>query len=183
MAFHHLALATADTRATDRFYREVMGFELKKVEVGPTPDGGWSRHFFYDTGDGSMIAFWELHDDTIPADAPTAISTGLGFPTWVNHVAFRAGSRKDLDAHRIRWVANGYDVLEVDHEWCISVYTNDPNGTMVEFCYSTREFSEVEVESAPVLLSSTEPPMREGSPKFQVFEGEGKPLHLRPVAA
>ena len=35
--------------------------------------------------------FWDLHDDAeIPAEFDTAISTGLGLPAWVNHVAFDA---------------------------------------------------------------------------------------------
>ena len=34
MAYHHLALATRNMKAVDHFYREVMGFDLKKVEIG-----------------------------------------------------------------------------------------------------------------------------------------------------
>ena len=48
MGYHHLALATRDMKAIDHFYREVMGFDLKKVEIGPTPIGGWAKHFFYE---------------------------------------------------------------------------------------------------------------------------------------
>lgn len=179
MAYHHLALASHDTEATDCFYREAMGFALKKVEAGPTPSGGWAKHFFYDTGDGSMIAFWEIHDAQIPSPPPTAISTGMGLPEWVNHVAFDAASREDLDRHRTRLTSNGYEVLEVDHGWCVSIYTADPNGIMVEFCLSTREFTAAEVAEAPALLRATTPSENPHAPSFRAFSGEGEPLHLR----
>ncbi len=33
MGYHHLAVATRDMRATDRFYRQAMGFELINRKV------------------------------------------------------------------------------------------------------------------------------------------------------
>ena len=117
-----------------------MGFELVKTVVGATPAGGWAKHFFYETGRGELMAFWELHDESIPDGYSPAISTGMGLPEWVNHVAFAAEDLADLDRRRERLVAHGYDVLEIDHGWCRSIYTRDPNGTLVEFCTTTREF-------------------------------------------
>lgn len=183
MPYHHLALASRDTRATDLFYREVMGFRLVKVEPGATPTGGWAKHFFYDTGDGSMIAFWELHDETIPESNPTAISGGLGYPDWVNHIAFRADDREGLDSRRAHINAQGYDVLEIDHGWCISIYTTDPNGILVEFCVSVREFTADDIEEASVLLHAETPPMKAHEPAITGWEGEGAPLHERVAAA
>src|SRR6266403_361614 len=60
--FHHTAFATREPAATHAFYTEAMGFELVKVEVAPTPKGGWAKHFFYDTGGGELMASWDLHD-------------------------------------------------------------------------------------------------------------------------
>ena len=136
MAFHHVALAARDMAETHRFYTEAMGFELAKVVVGPTEEGGWAKHVFYDTGGDGLIAFWELHDDAIPQFDP-AISTGLGLPVWVNHVAFDA-TLEDLEPRRERWLDTGYDVMELDHGFCISIYTVDPNGVLVEWCADTR---------------------------------------------
>ena len=62
--------------------------------VAPTDTGGWARHLFYETGDGEMIAFWDLHDPRFTAVNPS-ISEGLGLPIWVNHFAFHAN---DLEA-------------------------------------------------------------------------------------
>ncbi|MEM1434754.1 MAG: VOC family protein, partial [Pseudomonadota bacterium] len=39
------------------------------------------------------------------------------------------------------WQAAGLDVLEIDHNWCESIYTKDPNGNMVEFCLTTGAFT------------------------------------------
>ena len=47
MAYHHLALAAKDMKATHAFYEGIMGFELVKVEVAPIMGGGWGKHFFY----------------------------------------------------------------------------------------------------------------------------------------
>ena len=68
MPFSHIALATSDIEATHRFYTGPMGFRLAKVVAAPTPgDTGWARHVFYDCGEGEYIAFWDIHDATIPA--------------------------------------------------------------------------------------------------------------------
>ena len=47
MGYHHLAMAARDMQAIHDFYEDCMGFELVKVEIGPVPEGGWAKHFFY----------------------------------------------------------------------------------------------------------------------------------------
>ena len=179
MGFHHLAVATRDAIANDVFYERVMGFRLVKVEAGSTPDGGWAKHLFYDTGKNGLIAFWELHDDTIGNDYPTALSEGVGLPIWVNHIAFDAADRADLEARKQRWLEHGYDVFEIDHDWCVSIYTADPNGTLVEFCTSTRPFDADDRARALELLQARERPMLV-PPKSQSFHKAAlEPLHLR----
>ena len=156
MAFHHLALATRDTKATHAFYTGPMGFELVKVEVGKTPKGGWAKHFFYDSGGGELIAFWEIHDDSIPADFPTALSAG-GLPNWVNHIAFASKDLDDLQRRLQRWLDHGLEALEIDHHWCQSIYTLDPNGTVVEFCTTTRAVTDSDRREALRLLQDPSP--------------------------
>jgi catechol 2,3-dioxygenase-like lactoylglutathione lyase family enzyme len=158
MAFHHVAFATKDPAATHAFYTDAMGFRLVKVVVNPTPSGsGWARHFFYDTGDDEMIAFWDLHDTEIGDDYPTAISKGMGLPEWVNHLAFDAPDLTALAAHRERWRACGIAVAEVDHGFCTSIYATDPNGIMVEFCCTTRPFTDEEKAEAETRLFADDP--------------------------
>jgi catechol 2,3-dioxygenase-like lactoylglutathione lyase family enzyme len=164
MGIHHVAFATRDAAATHRFYTEAMGFELLKVEVGKT-DGGWAKHLFYGTGSprDQLIAFWDLHDETLPADWSPAISTGQGLPVWVNHLAFSASDLADLARRRERWLAHGHDVMEIDHEWCVSIYTEDPNGILVEFCTLVRELTAAERAEALRLLAEPNPPLGAGA--------------------
>lgn len=157
MPFHHVALITSDLAATHRFYTEAMGFTLAKVVVGPTENqGGWARHVFYDTGEG-LMAFWELHDDALPTVDP-ALSTGIGLPAWVNHLAFAAGA-DGLGPHLARWLAVGIDVVEVDHGFCRSIYATDPNGTLVEWCHDTRPLDGTDRAEAEALLFDPSPRM------------------------
>jgi len=167
MGVHHLAFATRDATENHRFYTEAMGFDLMKVEVGKM-GGGWAKHLFYSTGSSrdQMIAFWDLHDDTLPADWTPDINRGLGLPPGVNHLAFSADDLDDLAARRDRWLAFGVDVLEIDHDWCVSIYTQDPNGILVEFCTLTRDFSEEDRARAVVLLNDPAPALS-GGPKEQ----------------
>ena len=133
MAFHHLALATTDLAATHRFYTDAMGFTLVHVEDAATdvPDG-WLHHVFYDTGDGTCMAFMELHDERCTHFDP-AISRGLGLPAWVNHIAFAVDDLKALDTALTRWLAHGHDVVKMRHNHGTSIYTEDPNGMLLEF--------------------------------------------------
>jgi catechol 2,3-dioxygenase-like lactoylglutathione lyase family enzyme len=156
MTFHHIALATKDLEATDRFYREAMGFDLVRVDVISTETGGWAKHAFYDTGSEGLLAFWDLHDDEIP-DFDPAMSRAHGLPTWVNHLAFHVDDRADLDRRLKQWLEYGIDVVEIDHEWCVSIYATDPNGTMVEWCLTTREATDDDRAEARRVLADPSP--------------------------
>lgn len=169
MAFNHVALATRDIGATHAFYTEVMGFSLVKVVVGPTEnEGGWAKHAFYDTGEG-MIAFWDIHDAVIGDRFPVDLSRSLGLPMWVNHLAFDAPTLDDLEAHKQRWLAHGHTVSEIDHGFCTSIYTVDPNGIMVEFCCITRPFSEEEIAEAQRRLTDPAPEL-DPQPEVKFFK-------------
>jgi catechol 2,3-dioxygenase-like lactoylglutathione lyase family enzyme len=178
MSFHHTAFATHDPEGTHAFYTGAMGFELVKVEVAPTPKGGWAKHFFYDTGGGELMAFWDLHDEAIPAGWSSAISTGLGLPEWVNHLAFAAADLDDLEERKLRLLDAGHDVVEIDHRWCTSIYANDPNGILVEFCTTTRPFTDADREEAHRLLSDPAPPVMEPpEPKFFLARDRAAAAH------
>jgi catechol 2,3-dioxygenase-like lactoylglutathione lyase family enzyme len=168
MGFHHVAIATRDLDATHRFYTEAMGFDLVKVDAMPILEHGWARHLFYDTGNGEMFAIWDLHDEAL-ADFDPAISTGLGLPNFVNHIAFAATDLADLDARKNRWLDHGHDVVRIDHEWCTSVYANDPNGIMVEFCATTRVLGDDDRRAAEVALAAAKPEINRQEPKIDFF--------------
>jgi catechol 2,3-dioxygenase-like lactoylglutathione lyase family enzyme len=172
MGIHHVAFATRDLPATHAFYAETMGFELVKTVVGPTEnEGGWARHVFYDTGSRGMIAFWDLHDEAL-GEYETAVSTGLGLPVWVNHLAFDATDEDQLEERRETWLDAGHDVMEVDHGFCRSVYTMDPNRILVEWCTDTRPLDDHDRRAALEALTATSPAVEPGAtPVFHKSRG------------
>jgi catechol 2,3-dioxygenase-like lactoylglutathione lyase family enzyme len=165
MGIHHLALVVKDIQATHRFYTEAMGFTLAKVEVVPKGDGV-ARHVFYQTGPerDQLIAFWDLSHVPDTGELRTDISTDLGFEPGTNHLAFTADDLEDLKRRRERWLALGHDVLEIDHGWVHSIYTQDPDGIAVEFAVLTRALGREDAEEALELLRA-DAPERSAPPK------------------
>ena len=101
-----------------------------------------------------MLAIWEIYDDSLGDNFPTSISKGLGLPAWSNHIAFSLDSLDSLKAHIRRINSQGIDVTEIDHGWCTSIYINDPNEIMVEFCVTTKAFTEKDKEDALKAITS-----------------------------
>jgi catechol 2,3-dioxygenase-like lactoylglutathione lyase family enzyme len=165
MAFHHLAIATRDVKANHEFYTGPMGFELVKVVAGHWGRDGWAKHLFYDTGGQGLIAFWDIHDPDLPDTWSSAISDGLGLPRFANHIAFHAEDLDDIAARRQRWLDHGLEVTEIDHGWCTSIYTNDPNRILVEWCTTTRSFSDDDRAEARRLLDDPAPEL-EATPEI-----------------
>ena len=158
MAYHHLALATRDIQKTHAFYEGVCGFELVKVEVAPIQGGGWGKHFFYrmNGDDSKFIAFWEINDAPGQADFEYDLNKAGKLPDGTNHFSFAVSTVDELNTWRDQWNAAGLDVLEIDHNWCHSVYTRDPDGNTVEFCLTTGTFNQEDRETALSMLSERE---------------------------
>lgn len=152
-SLHHVALATRDAEATYAFYTGILRMPLVHTEVHRQGEGSF-RHFFFDLGDGSALAFFEVDGVGERPDYSTRISTGLGLPIWVNHVAFRLDSLDELRAMRQRLQDGGVESLrEIDHGWAQSLYAVDPNGILVEFCVTTdaERFAQTEAEALRLL--------------------------------
>jgi len=163
MGVHHMAFATKDAQATHEFYTRAMGFELVKVEIARSATG-FMKHLFYSTGSEreAMIAFWDIHDPAVGDDWSADISRGVGLPRGLNHLAFSAADLDDIARRRDRWLAYGRDVAEIDHGWCTSIYTEDPNGIMVEFCVLTKPFTDADRARALELLADVNPKAASG---------------------
>ena len=158
MSYHHLALAAKDMSQMHAFYENIMGFELVKVEVAPIREGGWGKHFFYrlDGDDTKFIAFWELHETPSQDQHIHDLNQAANLPAGTNHFSFVAHSVEELMAWKDKWTAAGLDSLEIDHNWCHSVYTRDPNGNMIEFCMTTGTFTDADRTRALAALEETE---------------------------
>jgi len=174
MGYHHLALGCKDIHAIHEFYENVMGFELVKVEIGPVPEGGWAKHFFYRMEDDSkFIAFWEMHDVPGSGDFETNLSKAAGLPDQINHISFDVTGMEELAARKQRWLDAGLTVLEVDHNWCYSIYTKDPNDNLVEFCATTGSFTPQDRERALRAMDETEPEFSPPPASFEVISPPG----------
>ena len=150
---HHVAYTTRDVEATYEFYASKLGMPLLRTENHRQGDG-YFRHFFFGMGEGEAIAFFELVGVGEESDFKTAISTDLGLPPWANHIAFRLDTLEELEAMTKRMHERGIGhIMQIDHGWCTSIYTLDPNGIMVEFCVTTdaEEFEQTEEEALALL--------------------------------
>lgn len=152
---HHVAYACKDLSATHHFYEDLLRFPLVHTEVEEFDRGGFFRHAFYDLGDGTCIAFFDLHGVGEKEGWSSAISSGNGLPVWVNHIAFKATAERQEDVRERMTAAGVEPLMEIDHGWCHSLYYLDPNGIMVEFCRDTPGF-EPDPDSARKLFTATD---------------------------
>ena len=127
----HLALVTDDMKKTVRFYTEVLGMTLVHVRRIPyAPDRGQPpydncRHYFFDMGNGSLLAFFEY-----PPDAPAGNRDALG---GMQHVAFKA-DRANFERAQERLRACGVPFVGPYHLGgrFYSIYFFDPSGIRLE---------------------------------------------------
>jgi len=127
----HLALVTDDMKTTIAFYTDVLGMALVHVRRVPfAPDRGQPpydncRHYFFDMGKGSLLAFFEY-----PPDAPRGNRDALG---GMQHLAFKTTrdeferAQARLREHDVKFVGP-YHLGGRFH----SIYFWDPNGIRLE---------------------------------------------------
>ena len=135
---HHLALTTDDMKATTEFYVSVLGMPLvhaMKVPpglgTGPKNRGNPPyeeiRHYFFDMGNDSLMAFFE-----IPKGAePHANRNAVG---GMQHVAISVTRERFEDILRRldeNGVAHSGPIEQLPG--MVGVYFLDPNGIRVEF--------------------------------------------------
>jgi catechol 2,3-dioxygenase-like lactoylglutathione lyase family enzyme len=115
---HHTALISSDVEATIRFYQDVLGFPL--TELIENRDYPGYSHFFFDIGNGNLLAFFDFPGLDL---GPYAEVLG-----GLHHVAISVDPDrwKDLVA---RLTEAG--VEHVVHSG-VSVYFSDPDGARIE---------------------------------------------------
>jgi len=140
---HHLALTTDDMKMTTDFYVNVLGMPLvhaMKVPegVGTTENRGnppWEcvRHYFFDMGNDSLWAFFEIPK----GERGQTDRDALG---GMQHVAF-AVSSDQFDAIQARLTERGVDFdgpIEI-LPGIYSIYFYDPNDIRLEACCKPSE--------------------------------------------
>jgi catechol 2,3-dioxygenase-like lactoylglutathione lyase family enzyme len=124
---HHLALITSDMDATVRFYAGVLGARL--VATIGTPA---FRHYFFEFGPGSTVAFFEYRDVEVEQYAKPA---GVPHPrvSQFDHLSLGVGDEAALLELRERLKQANCEVTDVvDHGIMHSIYFTDPNGIALE---------------------------------------------------
>lgn len=115
---HHVAIVCADVETTVRFYQELLEFPL--TEIIENRDYAGSNHFFFDIGNGNLIAFFDFPGLDVGRYAEV-----LG---GLHHLAISV--EPDRWAHlKAKLDAQGVDYLL---ESGSSIYLQDPDGTRVE---------------------------------------------------
>jgi catechol 2,3-dioxygenase-like lactoylglutathione lyase family enzyme len=166
---HHLALNTEDMRATVDFYTKVVGMPLvHAMKVPPGLGSGPAnrgnppyeeiRHYFFDMGNDSLLAFFE-----IPRGAePRAKRDAIG---GMQHVAF-AVTPKNFAALRKRLLKANVscdgpiDILP----GLVSIYFLDPNGIRLEACCQPK------ARDKPRVIGSVQQTRREARKELESVE-------------
>src|SRR6476620_7641868 len=115
---HHFALLCSHVQRTVRFYQEVLEFPL--TEIFENRDYAGSNHFFFDIGNGNLLAFFDFpgldlgpYDEVLGGLHHVAISVEPGRWARLRDKLYEAGV--------------GYQ-----EESGTSLYFNDPDGARVE---------------------------------------------------
>lgn len=65
-------------------------------------------------------------------------------------------------------------MLEIDLNWCRSIYTRDPNGNIVEFCLTTGEFTPQDRTRALAALAENTMDPSQPPASIKVWPGAGR---------
>src|ERR1700709_373140 len=117
-ALHHPALISSDVETTVRFYQDVLGFPL--TELIENRDYPGSSHFFFDIGNGNLLAFFDFPGLDV---GPYAEVLG-----GLHHMAISVGPERWQDL--VENLQDDADEHAAHSE--VSVYFRDPDGARLE---------------------------------------------------
>ena len=115
---HHTALISSDVERTIRFYQDVLEFPL--TELIENRDYPGSSHFFFDIGNGNLLAFFDFPGLDV---GPYAEVLG-----GLHHVAI------SVDPERWQHLVRKLELAGIEHAVHseVSVYFRDPDGARIE---------------------------------------------------
>ncbi|HEY5844734.1 MAG TPA: VOC family protein, partial [Mycobacterium sp.] len=115
---HHTALLAGDVERTIRFYQDLLEFPL--TELIENRDYAGSSHFFFDIGNGNLLAFFDF-----PGLDVGPYQEVLG---GLHHMAISVEPAK---WERLRGKLTDAGVEFVEHSE-VSLYFRDPDGARIE---------------------------------------------------
>ncbi len=131
---HHHAYVVRDHEANRAFLEDLLGIPLVATwcEKSVSRDTGEPIEFchtFFGLADGSALAFFQFADpamyDRTQAKQPAEIG-------HYDHIALKVDDAT-YEALKARLDKAGEKFRETDHGYCASIYTNSPDGLIVEF--------------------------------------------------
>ena len=126
---NHLAMVTGDMESTIRFWRDLIGMRL----VHGFGKNGF-RHYFFEIDEKNTLAFFEW-DGARPVEQK---DHGVPYKGQIvfDHIAFGVESSEVAWELKDKLEAAGFECSDViDHVFIHSIYSFDPNGIPIEFCY------------------------------------------------
>ena len=115
---HHAAFICSNVEQTIKFYQELLEFPL--TEIFGNRDYKGSSHFFFDVGNGNLLAFFDFPGLDV---GPYAEVLG-----GINHIAISVTKEK-WDYLRGKLGAAGVPYQEASGK---SIYFRDPDGVRLE---------------------------------------------------
>ncbi len=151
---NHTARPTWKLAETVAFYKDVLGLPL----VHCVSARGWGPanhpdflHFFFDSGNGSTIAFFYYIGD----DQPEHLVHRPEYDNDAIHTAWTVQTRDDLLAWRAQIESRGVKVMfQIEHEVIESIYFRDPNGYLLEITMPLRAFRPIDGIDAELTLQA-----------------------------
>ena len=115
---HHVALLASDVERTVKFYQDVLEFPM--TEIFENRDYKGSNHFFFDIGNGNLLAFFDLPGLDL---GPYAEVLG-----GLHHMAI------SVEPQRWRKLRDNLDAAGVPYQEAsgTSIYFRDPDGVRLE---------------------------------------------------
>ncbi|HEU0192173.1 MAG TPA: VOC family protein [Mycobacterium sp.] len=115
---HHTAVISSDVERTVQFYQELLEFPL--TEIIENRDYPGSTHFFFDIGNGNLLAFFDFPG--LDLGPYREVLGGL------HHIAISVEARR---WQRLRAKLADAGVESVEHSE-VSLYFSDPDGARIE---------------------------------------------------
>ena len=115
---HHFALICSDVRATIEFYQGLLEFPL--TEILENRDYPGSNHFFFDIGNGNLLAFFDL--------------PGLDLGPYVEVLGGLHHLAVSVTPDKWEHLRTKLEAAGVEHvvESTTSIYFRDPDGARLE---------------------------------------------------
>lgn len=152
---HHISAIGSDINRTDAFFSELLG--MRRVKMTSNFDDPNSAHWYWGVGEGrpgTLITYFERRPETT-----RRVKMGAG---QTHHFALAVPDEESQLAWREKLLQSGFRVSPVmDRVYFKSIYTNDPDGHIVELATVGPGFT---VDEGPVELGQSLklPPWLEG---------------------